>query len=139
MRSREFSTTSRASAERNYGEKFVGLSNLRMESFISAPPGLQKTTKSFEKVMREAGKGSERRCASFLGAILGGSLTRFGAGQPNSDLFGRPRKNPASIPDSFGPKMTTEYFSPWQVTRLRNLSPKPYIDQKTPSVIAWLS
>jgi len=110
-----------------------------MGSSISARSGLQKTTKSFEKVMRKGGKGSERRCASFLGGILGGSLTRFGAGQPNSDLLGSPRKRPASIPDSIGPKMTTEFSSPWQDTKPQNSSPRPYIDQKTLSVIASLS
>jgi hypothetical protein len=110
-----------------------------MGSSISGLPGVQRTNKSFEKVIRKGGKGSEKRCARFLGDILVGSLTRFGAGPPNSDSFGRPRKKSDCDPDSFGPKMTTESFSSWQDTRPQSSSPKPYIDQKMPSVIAWLS
>jgi len=62
--------------------------------------------------MRKGGKGSEKRCASFFGGIPPGSLTRFGAGQPSSDLFGKARKKTGSVPDSLGPKMTTESFLP---------------------------
>jgi len=107
-----------------------------MESSIGARPGLQKTTKSFEKVMREGGKGSGKRYANFLGGILAGSLTRFGRGHPSSDLFGRPRKEPGCVPDSFGPKMMTEFYFPWPVTKPRNSLPKPYIVLKMPSAIA---
>jgi len=107
-----------------------------MESSIGARPGLQKTTKSFEKVMREGGKGSGKRYANFLGGIPAGSLTRFGGGPPNSGCFGRPRKKPVSVPDSVGPKMTTEFYSPWRVTKPQSSSPKPYIDLKMPSVTA---
>jgi hypothetical protein len=109
-----------------------------MESRISARPGLQKTTKSFEKAMRRGGKGSEKRYANFLGGIPGGSLTRFGAGPLNSDLFGRPLRKPGRVPDSFGPKMTTESFSRWQDTKPQNSSRRPYIDLKMQSVIASL-
>src|SRR5580692_6526208 len=110
MQSKEFSSTSRASDEPNYGDRFAGSSNLPMESFISGPPGVQQTTKSLETVMRKGGKGSEQRCTSFLGGIPSGSLTRSGDGQLSSDLFGRARKKSDSVPDSLGPKMTTESF-----------------------------
>src|SRR5467141_2297799 len=126
---------SRASNEQDCGDKFADSSNLRKESSISTRSGVQKTTKSFEKGMRMGGMGSAKRCADFLGGIPAGSLTRFGAGQPGSDLFGRPQKNLASALDNLGPKMTTESFSPWQVTKPRHSSPKPYIDLKMPSVI----
>src|SRR5467141_4090185 len=78
-----------------------------MESSISARRGVQKTTKFFEKVMRKGGMESEKLCANFLGGIPAGSLTRFGAGPPNSDLVGRPQEKTDSVPDNLGPTMTT--------------------------------
>jgi hypothetical protein len=90
-------------------------------------------------VTRKGGKGSEKRCANFFGGIPAGSLTRFGAGLPSSDLLGKPHKKPDSAPDSLGPMMTTEFFLPWQDIRPQSSSPKPYIDLKMPSVIASLS
>jgi len=89
--------------------------------------------------MREGGRESEKRYASFLSGIHAGSRTPFGAGQPSSDWFARPSKKLDSIPANLGPRMMTEFFSPWQDTKLQNSSPKPYIDQKTPSAIASLS
>jgi hypothetical protein len=89
--------------------------------------------------MKKGGRESEKPCANFFCGIPAGSLTRFGAGQPGSDLFGRPQKNLASALDNLGPKMTTESFSPWQVTKPRNSSPRHYIDLKMPFVTASLS
>lgn len=79
-----------ASNGRSCGDRFADSSNLLMEGPTSAGPGIQKTTKFFEKVMRKGGMESEKLCANFLGAIPAGSLTRFGAGPPNSALVGRP-------------------------------------------------
>src|SRR6266849_10626870 len=110
-----------------------------MESSISARPGAQRTTKSFEKAMRQGGKGSEKRWASFLGGILAGNLTRFGVGQPSLDLVRRVLRKLVCVPDSLGPKMRTESFSPWQVTKPQSSSRKHCIAPKVPSVIASLS
>lgn len=138
LRLKGFSDTNQALGAQNYGGEFVSSNNLRMESSISAQSGVRKTTESSEKVMRKGGRESEKWCANFFGGIPAGSLTRFGAGQPSSDWFGRAHKKSDSVPDTPGPKMTTESSSPWQATKPRNSLPKPYIDLKTPSVIASL-
>src|SRR5260370_1135952 len=78
---------------------------------------------------------------------VGELLRRQRSWQPHSiwsgaaklGLVGKSPQKTASVPDSLGPKTTTESFSPWQVTKPRNSSPRPYIDPKMPSVIASLS
>jgi len=82
-----------------------------MENFIGARSGVQKTTKSFGRVMGKGGMGSEQQCANFLGGIPVGGLTRFGGGQLGSDSLKRTLKKYDSVRDSLGLRMTTAYCS----------------------------
>src|SRR5271157_552458 len=124
---------------RSYGDEFAGSSILPMESPTSRRPGVQKTMKSFGKVMGGGGKENGKPCANSSGDIPAGSLTRSGGGQPHLDLFLRLSEKTDSVPGSLGPTMMIEFFSLWQGTRPQSSSAKFCIGPKLPSAIASLS
>jgi len=133
------SNTSRASNERNCGDKFAGSSSLRMENFIGARSGVQKTTKSFGRVMGKGGMGSEQQCANFLGGIP--------CGGPHS-IWGRAAR--LGLVEKDPKKVRQRSRQPWTEDDDRILLimagyktaefiAKAYVGPKTPSAIASLS